>query len=120
MHQRPASHQLARVPSLLLDLPSTYTFRPSSSIGKQLFAWTVNSAEHLRSVLDVGVDALVTNYPTTALAAIEERLAQCARRGGSGGGGNSGKGNGRSGRSRGRGKQHRGGGNGVSNDGDYL
>ncbi|GIL69745.1 hypothetical protein Vretimale_10238 [Volvox reticuliferus] len=45
--------------------------------GKQMFVWTINQAEVLRAVLDVGVDALVTNYPLTALAAIESRLAKC-------------------------------------------
>ncbi|GLC45658.1 hypothetical protein PLESTB_001319400 [Pleodorina starrii] len=45
--------------------------------GKQLFAWTINQADVLRVVLDVGVDALVTNYPLTALAAIDSRLAKC-------------------------------------------
>ncbi|PNH02675.1 hypothetical protein TSOC_011330, partial [Tetrabaena socialis] len=37
--------------------------------GKQLFAWTVNQAEVLRAVLDVGVDAVVTNYPLTGATA---------------------------------------------------
>ncbi|KXZ54026.1 hypothetical protein GPECTOR_5g136 [Gonium pectorale] len=67
--------------------------------GKQLFAWTINQAEVLRAALDVGVDAIVTNYPLTALEAIESRLTKCGAlapgggakprsraRGGSGGG----------------------------------
>ncbi|GLI62561.1 hypothetical protein VaNZ11_005230, partial [Volvox africanus] len=46
--------------------------------GKQMFVWTINQAEVLRAVLDVGVDALVTNYPLTALEAIESRLTKCS------------------------------------------
>ncbi|KAG2489720.1 hypothetical protein HYH03_011827 [Edaphochlamys debaryana] len=45
--------------------------------GKQLFAWTVNQAEVLKAVLDVGVDALVTNYPQVALEAIDARITKC-------------------------------------------
>ncbi|KAG2452907.1 hypothetical protein HYH02_002250 [Chlamydomonas schloesseri] len=54
--------------------------------GKQLYAWTINHAEVLRAVLDVGVDALVTNYPLTALEAIESRLTKCGGGSRNGGG----------------------------------
>lgn len=45
--------------------------------GKTLYAWTVNEARMLRLALDVGVDAVVTNYPATAISAIEYRVAMC-------------------------------------------
>lgn len=54
--------------------------------GKQLYAWTINHAEVLRAVLDVGVDALVTNYPLTAMEAIESRLTKCGGGSRNGGG----------------------------------
>lgn len=47
------------------------------SAGKEVFAFTLNDARDLKRVLDVGVDAVVTNYPALALAAIGYRLTQC-------------------------------------------
>ena len=35
--------------------------------GKRLYVWTVNDAESLGRMLDLGVDALVTNYPRLAM-----------------------------------------------------
>ena len=46
-------------------------------LGKQLHSWTINNASLMRSVLDVGVDAVVTNLPHMAMEAIESRLQQC-------------------------------------------
>eukprot|EP00798_Chlamydomonas_sp_ICE-L_P022280 gene22280-29356_t len=54
-----------------------YHLKLIHSANKQLFAWTINSPELLHKVLDVGVDAIVTNFPTRALQAIENRLVQC-------------------------------------------
>ncbi|GFR46681.1 hypothetical protein Agub_g8298, partial [Astrephomene gubernaculifera] len=98
--------------------------------GKQLFAWTINRPEVLRRVLDVGVDAVVTNHPATALEAIETRLARCGSGGGSssrggGGGGEGGEGEAPLIRSRSsRGKERRSGGIRRSSTGgsggDYL
>ncbi|KAL6761677.1 PLC-like phosphodiesterase [Haematococcus lacustris] len=45
--------------------------------GKQLFTWTINDPKVMRRVLDVGVDALVTNKLAQAQEAIEWRMQLC-------------------------------------------
>ena len=47
---------------------------------KQLHAWTVNTPEALKAVLDVGVDGIVTNHPSAAREAIDSRLVKCLNR----------------------------------------
>ncbi|GAX75875.1 hypothetical protein CEUSTIGMA_g3318.t1 [Chlamydomonas eustigma] len=43
----------------------------------QLYSWTINNASLMHQVLDVGVDALVTNEPRMVMEAIDSRLSQC-------------------------------------------
>ncbi len=47
--------------------------------GKRVFPWTVNSAAHIKAVLDAGVDGVVTNMPRLTLHAVQHRLARCLR-----------------------------------------
>ncbi|KAF5841138.1 PLC-like phosphodiesterase [Dunaliella salina] len=52
---------------------------------KQLYAWTINEDQVLERLLDIGVDALVTNKPGAALTKIQSLLILCGRSGALGG-----------------------------------
>mmetsp|Transcript_29286 Transcript_29286/g.93719 ORF Transcript_29286/g.93719 Transcript_29286/m.93719 type:complete len:136 (+) Transcript_29286:87-494(+) len=45
--------------------------------GKELHAWTANTPGMMRRLLDVGVDAIVTNHPATLLEAVQRRWLRC-------------------------------------------
>jgi len=45
--------------------------------GKELHTWTINDMALMHRVLDVGVDAIVTNFPKLAIEAVESRIVQC-------------------------------------------
>lgn len=47
--------------------------------GQQLYSWTINDIGLMRRMLDIGVDAIVTNQPKAVTQAIERRLDQCAQ-----------------------------------------
>jgi glycerophosphoryl diester phosphodiesterase len=54
--------------------------RDMHAAGKQVHVWTVSSSPVMKAVLDAGVDALVTNHPAAAVAAVKAYQEKCARR----------------------------------------
>ncbi|GAB4815609.1 hypothetical protein N2152v2_008065 [Parachlorella kessleri] len=63
----------AEVVALHHALASPATTAQARAAGKQVHAWTANTAEMMARVLEAGVDAVVTNHPRRLLAALASR-----------------------------------------------
>ena len=63
-----------QVPPAAFGLPllSRRSVAAAHSLGLQVHAWTINDARAMRHLLGIGVDALITDHPTTALRVVEE------------------------------------------------
>ena len=53
------------------------TLHAAHAAGKELHAWTANTERMMVSVLDAGVDAVVTNHPGKLAGAIQDRWERC-------------------------------------------
>ena len=44
--------------------------------GQQVYAWTVNTAEDMRRLLDLGIDGVITDQPALARKTLDEYLSR--------------------------------------------
>jgi len=72
-------------PAMALQIPDEFAGRPlitpalvehAHRYGIQIHVWTVNETDAMASLLDLGVDGLVTDYPARMLALIAARRAR--------------------------------------------
>lgn len=75
--QRSGRPVVLQVPPNALGLPllSRGSIAAAHAVGLQVHAWTINDAAQMAQLLDVGVDALITDHPVTALEVVGRHLA---------------------------------------------
>lgn len=75
--QQPGNPVVVQVPPSVLGLPllSRGSIAAAHTLGLQVHAWTINDTTQMHRLLDIGVDALITDHPVTALATVNGRAA---------------------------------------------
>jgi glycerophosphoryl diester phosphodiesterase len=70
--QQPGRPVAVQVPPAALGLPllSQRSVAAAHALGVQVHAWTINDPEQMRELLAIGVDALITDHPIAAQAAV--------------------------------------------------
>lgn len=64
-----------QVPPTAMGVPllTRGSISAAHALGLQVHAWTINDAVHMRKLLELGVDALITDYPGAALEVLRQR-----------------------------------------------
>lgn len=73
----PGRPVVVQVPPAALGIPllSRGSVAAAHAVGLQVHAWTINDAEQMRRLLTIGVDALITDYPVTALEIVSNHIS---------------------------------------------
>lgn len=56
-----------------MTLVSEATITSAHELGVEMFVWTVNSVEEMKRLLDLGVDGIITDYPSSLRETISKR-----------------------------------------------
>lgn len=74
---QPGRPVAVQVPPSALGLPllSERSVAAAHALGVQVHAWTINNPEQMRQLLAMGVDALITDHPVAAQAAVRSYQA---------------------------------------------
>lgn len=62
------------IKQLVDDIESKNAIDPFHNIYKQIRVWTVNEPEEIKQLLDLGVGAIITDYPEKALSIRNEHF----------------------------------------------
>lgn len=73
----PGRPVVVQVPPAALGMPllSRGSVAAAHTVGLQVHAWTINEAAQMQRLLDIGVDALITDRPVTALQIVGDHTA---------------------------------------------
>lgn len=76
--RKPGRPVVVQVPPAALGLPllSRGSVAAAHAVGLQVHAWTINDTNQMSRLLDIGVDALITDQPVKALQVVSEHKSQ--------------------------------------------